>query len=353
MKNRYVVRVTGILCLGMFFLFSGGCGYKNPPVPPGSVVPEAIGDLLYQVDDNGVQLTWSYPVKTIKGSILDDVSSFELFRAEIPLEDYCGNCPIPFGEPMQVDGGSPFDGELRKKATYNSSLLRSGHKYFFKVRSRTSWWASSEDSNIITFVWFQPASAPEGLVSTVGDRQVTLQWLPVTTLSDGKAMDMGVKYQLFRSVGGKELVKLGEPTTKTNHVDRQVRNGQKYFYAVQSMMVYKDELVNGGMSTEVAASPVDLTPPVPPTGVTAVRTDVGMKIFWDKSEAADVGGYKVYRRAANKDSYELLGKVEPEYTIFVDRNGDESVRYYYAVTAIDQAKVPNESNKSREATVRY
>ncbi len=60
-----------------------------------------------------------------------------------------------------------------------------------------------------------------------------------------------------------------------------------------------------GSARLCAATPMDLTPPLPPTGVTVVRTDVGIKIFWDKSDADDIGGYRVYRRAANKDSYEL------------------------------------------------
>jgi hypothetical protein len=353
MKNSYLVRMTGIFLLGASVLLAGGCGYKNYPVPPETVVPVPIVDLLYRADDKEVQLTWSYPVKTIKGSVLEDITSFELYRAEIPLEDYCGTCPVPFGEPMEIDGGSPFDGEVRRKATYSSTLLQSGHKYFFKVRSRTSWWATSADSNIVTFTWFQPAAAPTGITAKAGDQQVALRWQPVSSLSDGKAADMEIKYQLLRSAGGKDLTSVGDPVSATSFVDRQVRNGQKYFYAVQSMMVHEDELVNGGVSEKVSVTPVDRTPPLPPSGVTSVQTGVGIKIFWDKSESADISGYRVYRRAANKDSYELLGKVEPQYTLFVDSKASDSVRYYYAITAVDQATPPNESNKSREATVRY
>jgi hypothetical protein len=352
MKYRCLVRLAGIFLVGASLLVAG-CGYKNPPIPPQSVVPKPIDDLLFTVQDDGVQLSWSYPVQTIKGSPIEDISGFELFRAEIPLEEYCGSCPIPFGEPMEIDGGSPFDGELRRKATYNSSLLRSGHKYFFKVRSRTSWWASSVDSNVITFLWFQPAEAPVGVKALPGDRQVTLSWQPVTTLSDGSPAAMPIRYQLLRSIGGQDMVKVGDLLSGASFVDRQVLNGKKYFYAVQSMMDYEGELVSGGVSDKVAVTPVDLTPPLPPSGVTAVRTGVGIKIFWDRSDEPDIAGYRVYRRAADKDSYESMGEVKAEYTLFVDSTAGDSVRYYYAVTAIDQSSPPNESNKSREATVRY
>lgn len=353
MKKNYVVRVTTVILVTFSLLLSVGCGYKNPPVPPEAVAPKSIGDLSYTVDEKGLRLTWSYPVETIKGEIIEDISSFELFRAEIPLEEYCGSCPIPFGEPLEINGGAVFDGKLRKRASYESSMLRSGNKYFYKVRSRTGWWASSADSNIITFVWFEPAAAPEGLTAVAGDRQVSLKWRPVNTLVDGSPLDKDLKYQVLRSIGGKEFEKMGELQTGTEYIDKQVRNGQKYFYTVQSMMMYQDEIVNGAVTEDVAAVPVDLTPPLPPAGVTAVRTDSGIKIFWDKGGEADIGGYNVYRRAADKDTYTLLGKVEPEYTLYVDTKAGEDVRYYYAITAIDQSSPPNESDKSRQATVRY
>lgn len=351
MKIRGLAQIAGIFLLGISLLSTGGCGYKNAPVPPASVVPQAIDDLRHTITDKGVQLSWSFPVKTIRGSQLEEVSSFELYRAEIPLEDYCGTCPIPFAEPIAVDGGSSFDGDARRRATYDSSLLRSGHKYFFKVRSRTSWWADSDDSNIVTFVWFEPATAPAGVTATAADSQVTLSWQPAH-LPPGSDPAMGINYQVLRSVSGKDYTKIGEPQKGTSYVDRQVTNGQKYFYTVQTMTTYKNALAEGGISKEVEVTPVDLTPPSPPTGVAAVKTDEGIKIFWDKSEAGGIGEYRVYRRAADKDSYELLAKVEPRYTLYVDAKAVEGVRYYYAVTAVDQATPANESQKSKEATVR-
>lgn len=353
MNMTSMVRAAGVLLLGASFLFTGGCGYKDLPVAPGSVVPEPISDLLYNVSDQGLELTWSYPVKTIQGSPVSDISSFDLYRAAVPLADFCAGCPIPFGKAIEVDGGAVFDGELRRKVSYKTSNLQSGYKYFYKVTSRTSWLAASADSNIITFVWSQPAKAPTALVATPGDMQVTLKWNAVTELSDGSVLDNPLKYQVNRSAGGKDFVKVGEPVSSLVFKDDQVRNGQKYFYTVQSLMVLEDELVEGAVTKAIAVSPRDMTPPVAPTGVTAVGTAVGTKIFWDKSDESDVTGYNVYRRAANKDVYELLGKVAPEYMLYLDKNVTGDVRYYYAVTALDGSTPPNESRKSREATVRY
>ncbi len=147
--------------------------------------------------------------------------------------------------------------------------------------------------------------------------------------------------------------KLGEPVEAIEYVDSQVSNGVKYFYTIQSMMVLQEELVSGGISSEVTAIPLDKTPPAAPAGVTVVQTDVGMKIFWDRVDTPDVGGYRIYRRAADSNSFELLGEVEPVYTIFTDSTAKDDIRYYYAVSAIDQATPPNESKKSKEAASRY
>ncbi len=351
MKKRGLARIAGIFFLGILLLSMGGCGYKNAPVPPASVVPQAIEDLRYTVTGQGAQLSWSFPVKTIRGSQLAEISSFDLYRAEIPIEDYCGTCPIPFAEPITVEGGSSYDGEARRRATYDTSMLRPGHKYFFKVRSRTSWWADSDDSNVVTFVWFQPAEAPTNLTAAPGDGQVSLSWRPAQ-LPTGSDPAMGIRYQVLRSTDGKDYTGIGEPLKGTSYVDRQVANGQKYFYAVQTMTTYKGALAEGGVSKEVAVTPVDLTPPPAPTGVAAVKTDEGIKIFWDKSETDGIGEYRIYRRAADQDKYELLARVEPKYTIYVDAKAVEGIRYYYAVTAVDEAASANESQKSKEATVR-
>lgn len=354
MKIKSGVRIAGFfLVAGSLTL--GGCGYKNPPVPPDTVVPVAVNDLRYSVDESGLTLNWSYPVKNVSGDDLTEIGSFELFRADVAVEDYCGTCPIPFGEPIEVDGGLTSDPEKGvRQASYKSALLRSGHKYFFKVRSRTSWWADSEDSNIVSFVWHVPAEAPAGLMAEAQDSLITLAWMPVTTMTDGKELgDMPVVYQVLRSENGSAFAPVGEPLDQTNFKDTRVINGKSYSYKVQSIMVVEDDSkVEGGISEAVAASPVDMTPPVVPAGVAAIASGDTIKVVWDKSSDQDVASYRIYRRTADQKKPQLIGEVKAIYTIFVDENVPAGKRVYYSVTAVDSSKNANESILSREATVR-
>jgi fibronectin type 3 domain-containing protein len=341
------------MVLGAALLVSGGCGYKNLPVPPESVVPKAIEDLRYTLQDDGVRMTWSYPLETIQGSDITEVASFDLLRAEIPLDDYCPTCPVPFTEPIQVDGGVCVVDGKRRTATYDYGLLRTGHKYFFKVQARKDWWASSADSNIITFVWNERLPAPSGLSVTAKDSSVQLRWQPVAGYDDGRPVEEGVQYQVLRQVGSGAFAKLGEPTSATAYVDGAVKNGQKYSYQVQSVMLFGTDLVDGGKSEAFSVTPVDTTPPPVPSGVMAVRTGSGIRVIWDGSMDADITGYRIYRRTAAGSAFSLIGKVNSPSTTFVDSSAAEDVRYYYTVTAVDNSNPANESGKSKEATLRH
>ncbi|MBW2467349.1 MAG: hypothetical protein JRF02_08615, partial [Deltaproteobacteria bacterium] len=91
-----------------------GCGKKAPLVPPQMLVPVAISDLHYILDENGVTLHWTYPEKMENGAELTAIESFEVFRAEVRAEEYCDGCPIRFDRLAEVDGGLlPTSGERR------------------------------------------------------------------------------------------------------------------------------------------------------------------------------------------------------------------------------------------------
>jgi hypothetical protein len=150
----------------IFFLFVlpfvvAGCGRKTMVVPPQSVVPAPVNDLSFSLTEKGVILNWFFPQQTVHGETLSRINSFELLRAEVPVEDYCGGCPQPFGPSITLQGGTlPNDGTGRQ-ARFVDTSLRPGHHYVYKVRSRAVWrGGSSADSNIVSFVWEKPVRLP-------------------------------------------------------------------------------------------------------------------------------------------------------------------------------------------------
>lgn len=328
-----------------------GCGYKTMPVPPEEIVPKGITDLRYELDEHGVTLNWTYPSETIKGDALTDIESFKLYRAVVPTDKYCDTCPLPFGEPVLLEGGAVVP-DKPKVGEYKATLLRPGHLYFFKIRSATGWWAESGDSNIASFMWDIPPASPESLNADAGDSMVKLGWSSVTTHIDGTDIKEPVKYQVLRSSGGGVFSSIGELQSGSEFVDDQVVNGRTYQYKVQAVTMYAKGQVGGGVSPQAEATPFDKTPPPAPSGVQGIRTAIGVKIVWDRVEAPDLKGYRVYRRLPDDSKPVKVGEVNAPSTIFDDADLLESYSWYYSVTSIDQAQPANESKPSAEVEVR-
>ena len=338
-----------IFSLAMCALLSpAGCGFKDKPVPPQHVVPAAVLDLQAELDDRGATLTWSYPQKTVTGDTVEEIDAFELYRAEIPVSQYCKTCPIPYSAAIEVPGGSMAPNS-NKTATCEIRDLRPGNLYFFKVRSQSGWWRESQDSNEVSFFWQTPPMAPEGLTGVGGDGKNTLQWKPVGQLRDATPTTAPVQYQMYRSVDGGSFAKVGEPIATASYVDAAVENGRAYAYQVQAINVYSQGAVRSALSAPAKANPLDRTPPPVPAGVAAIRTEMGVKIYWEHVEAADLAGYRVYRRVGASAPV-LAGEVLLPYNMFIDAKAP-SGSLVYSVASIDAQSPANESARSAEIPV--
>lgn len=349
-RNRHTVRCTLTLMALAILLPLTGCGYKDKPIPPQQIVPRPVTDLQYQLTENGVTLFWSYPKETITGRELDSITTFQLYRAVVPADTYCDTCPIPFIPPIDLPGGAVPE-RSGKTATYNITVLRPGNLYFFKVRSKSGWWSESADSNIISFLWETPPLAPDNLMATAGDGAVTLRWDPVPDREDTTATAMPVSYQIYKGVDGGPLKKFSEPISATTFTDRQVRNGSTYAYQVQSVGMYQQGSVAGGLTASVFATPQDVTPPPIPSGIQGVRTDVGLKIFWNHVEAEDLAGYRLYRRTDSETEAVFIGEVTMPHNLFTDSDAPKNQRLYYSVSSIDGQSPANESARSSETMI--
>lgn len=348
-KKRIALGLLAFLVLMVMGI--AGCGYKTMPVPPEEIVPKAIADLRYELDEGGVTLNWTYPEETVKGDKLSEITSFKLYRAVVPVDTYCENCPIPFGEPILIEGGAVAAGKART-SSYRATLLRPGHLFFFKVRSDAGWWAESADSNVVSFMWDIPPVASQALHAAAADRKVMLRWSPVTTHMDGTEIKETVKYQVFRSSGGGVFSPTGALQVGLEYVDDQVVNGRMYQYKVQSVTMYAEGQVGGGMSPVVDAVPVDQTAPPVPTGVQGVRTANGVKIVWNQVEGVDVKGYVIYRRLPGESQPVRIGEVNVPGTMYDDTSMPESEEWFYSVSSLDKAQPANESKPSTEVQVR-
>ncbi len=71
-------------------------------------------------------------------------------------------------------------------------------------------------------------------------------------------------------------------------------------------------------------------------------------MIWAPNPEDDVAGYNVYRSIEPGKNYEKVNKEIIHETTFTDPGIQMQQKYYYVVTAVDNAPVPNESPHSAE-----
>jgi hypothetical protein len=82
---------------------------------------------------------------------------------------------------------------------------------------------------------------------------------------------------------------------------------------------------------------LDTVPPDKPTGIRGTGRHKLVGLRWDKSAAADLAGYTVYRSESPLSGYIQIGKTEFNDFIDADKNLVNAKTYYYRITAVDFA----------------
>ncbi|MBI5556653.1 MAG: hypothetical protein HY885_03370 [Deltaproteobacteria bacterium] len=334
----------------LLLIFFSGCGRKTPPVPPQAVIPAPISDLSSTLDDKGVLLSWTYPSRAESGARISNIRTFRIYKSEIGADNFCAECPVQYGSSIEVNGSGLQPGST---VTYADSALKNHYRYTYKVVSRSGWNIASADSNRISFNWESPLPPPKKLSLQVEEKRLTLNWQPISSLSDGSRVNFPVRYQVYRSEDGEDFSRIAEAVDGRSYSDEELENGRKYFYRVQGVRTVEGTELIGEASEVIAGVPGNVSSLAPPQRFTVVAIDEGVKILWESTPQSDVTGYRVYRRQAGSKKFRLVGEVDKASFSFTDQNlpqGNEIL--YYVVTAIDAAVPPKESVFSREVEFR-
>jgi hypothetical protein len=122
-----------------------------------------------------------------------------------------------------------------------------------------------------------------------------------------------------------------EVVKDTFYLDKGLVEGETYYYTIVSV----DETGKSGKRSrelEVIAGK-----PMPPTGLVAVSDNKEICLTWKPHPEKDVVGYKIYRKEEGKE-YEFIAGIGLSGldTNFCDKNIEDGVVYYYAISAVDR-----------------
>ncbi|MCK5396750.1 MAG: right-handed parallel beta-helix repeat-containing protein [Thermoplasmata archaeon] len=114
----------------------------------------------------------------------------------------------------------------------------------------------------------------------------------------------------------------------------------------------RDEFNNWGDWESVSFDVVDDVAPSTPSNLMAVASgeEGTVTLTWSPNNELDLAGYKIYRSLISGSSYQLVAILGPQDTTWQDQELQDDVSYFYAITAFDNATIPNESDYSEEAT---
>uniref|UniRef100_A0A7C2K5C7 Fibronectin type-III domain-containing protein n=1 Tax=candidate division WOR-3 bacterium TaxID=2052148 RepID=A0A7C2K5C7_UNCW3 len=94
----------------------------------------------------------------------------------------------------------------------------------------------------------------------------------------------------------------------------------------------------------ISCQSIDTTPPAAPTGLTSVTGDRAVYLYWNPNTEKDLAGYRVYRNTSPSGYFKMIAEVKENF--YVDRDVENGITYFYAVSAFDSAG--NESELSEE-----
>lgn len=344
-----------IIFLLLFFVFSFfACGRRGTPLPPITVVPEAIREIRAVVRHEGIFILWSPPEKNNDGSKLENLMGFKVLRSEIPPERTCNSCVEIFEPVFDVLYTIPLESEGEMDhgimRIFDNNLKLNYH-YKYKVLSYTTTGYLSPDSEIVEVIWNIAPSSPVNFSGESSDKFVQLKWNAPLTLVDGQPILGLAGYNIYRSKRSKSysIFPLNkELVTDNYYIDTGLENNVKYFYIIRSVRKVNGTLIESPVSEEIMLIPNDRVPPLPPRGLVAIPEKEGIILKWDAGIESDLAGYNIYRREAKEKRGKKLNDELLKTTTFRDSGVKKGVIYYYFVTAVDDSPASNESEPSRD-----
>jgi hypothetical protein len=387
MCSRTGGRLASSLIAAALLAAALGCGKQGPPLPPLRAVPAPVKDLTVVQQGPRLLLSFTYPTVTPAGTALAGISAVEIWSvarvapdgkaAAIDAREF-GNLAKPVQKVEGADltsatSGSRIDIALPLPPSLLTSTTPAAttpapptpapaptatpptagtaatpappagpqpQAGFFAVRTFGRNGDRSDLSNIVSVVPKAPPASPSRVTVTARGDGVLVEWTPVEGTVTG--------YNVYRR-GAQERANAKPVHTagaqEKSWLDNTARFGQSYIYGVTALSQVQPP-IESAIASEHEVRYVDRFAPPPPTELVALAETGRVRLVWRPSEAEDVAGYIVYRRAGDGGKFERVTPKPVEAAEYVDTAVTGGKAYVYRVTAVDQTG--NESGPGNE-----
>jgi hypothetical protein len=363
--------LTLLLALGAPLMFTA-CATMGPPQPPSLELPKPPADLRAVRKGDRVILTWTAPSVTTDRKTIRGLGVTRICRG---LDAKLTQCGVPVGEapakpsatqpgPSHSGPGTAQSAKQKVSASYTDALpaaVESDNPASFityAVEVLNVEGRGAGLSNEVRVSLARTLPPPRDFSARVTGQGVVLSW--TNDLPPGSTKSLRYIYRVYRRPEvSQEWILAGEVPPgnepKVTLVDSNIEWEKTYEYRAETVTVITQEKqpelqVEGDDTPEVKVFADDVFPPAVPSGLQAVFSGPGQKVFidlvWAPVADVDLAGYNVYRReegtAAVKVNVELVKA--PGYR---DVNAVTGKNYFYSVSAVDVRG--NESARSEEA----
>jgi hypothetical protein len=354
-ENRKPKTRTKFLLLFALIILVGACGKKLAPLSPDAVLPAQVRDFRLVQEGDALVLSWLLPTENLLGQPLTQMQGCRVLRADFRGTEGVIPTADDFVVLAEIDLAYPKVGEVQGEAVlYRDRNLAPSRRYYYRVAAYDQKRYEGAWSRTLSHAWGVPPRMPQGLQAAAGDRIVRLSWPPVTQLQDGRPVKDRAGYRVYRRSGGGAWIKVTpEPVTAASFQDVAVLNDVEYSYKVRAVRRVGPDFIESLDSPVRTAMPEKRTPPPPVLNLVAVAGDRGVELRWDPSPAADVAGYKIYRRQEGEVNFILITPALMTRPAYLDEKASRGRSYHYYVTAVDNSRRANESIPSEEAAISF